>query len=96
MAVTSAGITVIQTESTTQLTKLIVLLTVAATAVLVPNTLATIFGILVLEFSYVWVIPVLIFATALSSIITFRWTKQYRLLPFGSSKLKRIKRKFKK
>ena len=96
MEIISTGITVIQTESTNQLTKLIVWLTVAATAVLVPNTLATIFGIPDLEFSYVWVIPVLIFATALSSIITFRWTKQYRILPFGSSKLKRIKRKFKK
>ncbi|MBT3761291.1 MAG: hypothetical protein HOF89_01720, partial [Candidatus Nitrosopelagicus sp.] len=67
-----------------------------ATAVLVPNTLATIFGIPNLEFSYVWVVPVLIFSTAIASIITFRWTKQYRILPFGSSKLKRIKRKFKK
>ena len=96
MEVISTGITVIQTESTNQLTKLIVWLTVAATAVLVPNTLATIFGIPGLELSYVWVIPVLIFATALSSIITFRWTKQYRILPFGSSRLKRIKGKFKK
>ena len=64
MEVISTGITVIQTESTNQLTKLIVWLTVAATAVLVPNTLATIFGIPGLELSYVWVIPVLIFATA--------------------------------
>ena len=96
MEIISTGITVIQTESTNQLTKLIVWLTVAATAVLVPNTLATIFGIPNLEFSYVWVIPVLIFSTAIASIITFRWTKQYRILPFGSSKLKRIKRKFKK
>ncbi|MEC8529486.1 MAG: CorA family divalent cation transporter, partial [Thermoproteota archaeon] len=96
LEVISTGITAINTESSNQLTKLIVWLTVAATAVLVPNTLATIFGIPGLELSYVWVIPVLIFATALSSIITFRWTKQYRILPFGSSKLKRIKRKFKK
>ena len=96
MEVISTGITVIQTESTNQLTKLIVWLTVAATAVLVPNTLATIFGIPGLEFSWVWVIPVLIIATALSSIITFRWTKQYRILPFGTSKFKRIKSKLRK
>ena len=96
MEVISTGITVIQTESTNQLTKLIVWLTVAATAVLVPNTLATIFGIPGLEFSWVWVVPVLIIATALSSIITFRWTKQYRILPFGTSKFKRIKSKLRK
>ena len=96
MEVISTGITVIQTESTNQLTKLIVWLTVAATAVLVPNTLATIFGIPGLEFSFVWVIPVLIIATIISSVITFRWTKQYRILPFGSSRLKSIKSKFRK
>ncbi len=96
MEVISTGITVIQTESTNQLTKLIVWLTVAATAVLVPNTLATIFGIPGLEFSWIWVVPVLIIATAFSSIITFRWTKQYRILPFGTSKFKRIKSKLRK
>ena len=95
MEVISTEITVIQTESTNQLTKLIVWLTVAATAVLVPNTLATIFGIPGLEFSWTWVIPVLIISTLISSLITFRWTKQYRLLPFGT-RLTKIRKKFKK
>jgi len=96
MEVISTGITVIQTESSNQLTKLIVWLTVAATAVLVPNTVATILGIPGLEISYTWVVPVLIIATIISSVITYRWTKQYRVLPFGRQKLKNIRNKFRK
>ena len=96
LEVISTGITAINTESSNQLTKLIVWLTVAATAVLVPNTLATIFGIPDLEISFTWVIPVLILATIISSVITYRWTKQYRVLPFGRQKLKNIRNKFRK
>jgi magnesium transporter len=96
MEVISTGITVIQTESSNRLTKLIVWLTVAATAVLVPNTLATIFGIPDLEISYTWVIPVLILATVFSIVVTYRWTKQYRVLPFGRQKFKNIRNKFRK
>jgi len=96
LEVISTGITAINTESSNQLTKLIVWLTVAATAVLVPNTLATIFGIPDLEISFTWVIPVLILATVFSSVITYRWTKQYRVLPFGRQKFKNIRNRFRK
>ncbi|MCH2603807.1 MAG: CorA family divalent cation transporter, partial [Candidatus Nitrosopelagicus sp.] len=96
MEVISTGITVIQTESSNRLTKLIVWLTVAATAVLVPNTLATIFGIPDLDISYTWVIPVLVIATVISSILTYSWTKQYRVFPFGRQKFKNIRNKFRK
>ena len=96
LEVISTGITAINTESSNQLTKLIVWLTVAATAVLVPNTLATIFGIPDLEISFTWVVPVLIIATVISSVITYRWTKQYRVLPFGRHKLTNIRNKFRK
>jgi magnesium transporter len=96
LEVISTGITAINTESSNRLTKLIVWLTVAATAVLVPNTLATIFGIPDLEISYTWVIPVLILATVFSIVVTYRWTKQYRVLPFGRQKFKNIRNKFRK
>ena len=96
LEVISTGITAINTESSNQLTKLIVWLTVAATAVLVPNTLATVFGIPDLHISYIWVIPILIIATTISIVITYRWTKQYRVLPFGRKKLSNIRNKFRK
>jgi len=96
LEVISTGITAINTESSNQLTKLIVWLTVAATAVLVPNTLATVFGIPDLHISYIWVIPILVIATGISVVVTYRWTKQYRVLPFGRQKLKNIRNKFRK
>ena len=96
LEVISTGITAINTESSNQLTKLIVWLTVAATAVLVPNTLATIFGIPDLNITYTWVIPVLIIATVISSVLTYAWTKQYRVFPFGRKRLKNINNKFRK
>ena len=96
LEVISTGITAINTESSNQLTKLIVWLTVAATAVLVPNTLATVFGIPDLHISYTWVIPILVIATGISVVVTYRWTKQYRVLPFGRRKLSNIRNKFRK
>ena len=68
----------------------------AATAVLVPNTLATGFGIPDLDISYIWVIPILVVATGISVVVTYRWTKQYRVLPFGRRKLSSIRNKFRK
>ena len=96
LEVISTGITAMNTESSNQLTKLIVWLTVAATAVLVPNTLATVFGIPDLHISYIWVIPILVIATGISVVITYRWTKQYRVLPFGRQRLQNIRDKFRK
>ena len=94
MEVISTGVTIIQTETSNKLTKLIVWLTVAATAVLVPNTIATIFGIPDLQISWIWVIPILVISTFISAFITYRWTKQWRVNPFRTKKFKRLRKKF--
>ena len=96
MEVISTGVTIIQTETSNQLTKLIVWLTVAATAVLVPNTIATIFGIPDLQISWTWVIPILVASTLISIIITYRWTKQWRVNPFRTQKFQKFRRKLSK
>ena len=96
MEVISTGVTIIQTETSNQLTKLIVWLTVAATAVLVPNTIATIFGIPDLQISWTWVIPILAASTFISIIITYRWTKQWRVNPFRTQKFQKFRRKLSK
>ena len=96
MEVISTGVTIIQTETSNQLTKLIVWLTVAATAVLVPNTIATIFGIPDLQISWTWVIPILAASTFISVIITYRWTKQWRVNPFRTQKFQKFRRKLSK
>jgi len=93
MEIISTGVTVIQTETSNQLTKLIVWLTVAATAVLVPNTIATVLGIPDLHISLAWVIPILIISTVISVIVTYRWTKQWRVNPFRSGKFHTFRKK---
>ena len=94
MEIISTGVTVIQTETSNQLTKLIVWLTVAATAVLVPNTIATVLGIPDLNVSLTWVIPILIISTVISAVVTYRWTKQWRVNPFRTGKFHTIRKKF--
>ena len=96
MEVISTGVTIIQTETSNQLTKLIVWLTVAATAVLVPNTIATIFGIPDLQISWIWVIPILVISTFISAFITYRWTKQWRVNPFRTQRFQKFRRKLSK
>jgi len=96
MDIISTGVTIIQTETSNKLTKLIVWLTVVATAVLVPNTVATIFGIPDLQLSWSWVAPILVISTVISAIVTYRFTKQFSVNPFGSKRLQRIGKKFRR
>ena len=94
MDMISTGVTIIQTETSNQLTKLIVWLTVAATAVLVPNTVATIFGIPDLQISWTWVVPILVISTFISAVVTYRWTKKWRVNPFRTKKFQKFRKKF--
>ena len=96
MEIIATGATIIQTETSNQLTKLIVWLTVAATAVLVPNTIATIFGIPDLQISWTWIIPILAVSTLISVIVTYRWTKQWRVNPFRTQKFQKLRKKLSK
>ena len=93
MEIISTGVTVIQTETSNQLTKLIVWLTVAATAVLDPNTIATVLGIPDLNVSLTWVVPILIISTVISAVVTYRWTKQWRVNPFRTGKFHTLRKK---
>ncbi|MFQ6025723.1 MAG: CorA family divalent cation transporter [Nitrosopumilaceae archaeon] len=94
MEVIGTGISVIQTETSNKLTTLIVWLTVAATAVLVPNTIATVFGIPDLQRDYGWIIPILVISTVISAIVTYRYTKRWRVMPFKLGRLKKLRKKF--
>lgn len=94
MDVISTGMVIIQTETSNKLTTLIVWLTVAATAVLVPNTLATIFGIPNFVEQYTWIVPILVASTIISTIITYKYTKEWRTNPFRITRLKKLRKKF--
>lgn len=95
MQVVATGINVIQAEVSNKLATLIVWLTVAGTAVLVPNTLATVFGIFPnLETNFVWMLPALGASTALSAFVTYKYTKRWKVKSFGMRKLRKLKKKF--
>lgn len=94
MQVVATGINVIQAEVSNKLATLIVWLTVAGTAVLVPNTLATIFGIFPdQERNFAWMIATIVGSTALSAYVTYRYTKRWQFKSFGLKRLRSIKKK---
>ena len=94
MQVVATGINVIQAEVSNKLATLIVWLTVAGTAVLVPNTLATIFSIFPnADENFHWMLPVIGLSTVISAFITYKYTKRWKVKSFGMRKLRRIKKK---
>ena len=94
MQVVATGINVIQAEVSNKLATLIVWLTVAGTAVLVPNTLATIFSLFPNnEENFYWMLPTLAVSTAISAFVTYRYTKRWKVKSFGMRKLRSIKKK---
>ena len=95
MQVVATGINVIQAEVSNKLAALIVWFTVAGTAVLVPNTLATVFGLYPnTEENISWMLPTLGIATALSAFVTYKYTKRWRVKSFSMKRLRNIKKKF--
>ncbi|MGQ9719125.1 MAG: CorA family divalent cation transporter [Nitrososphaerales archaeon] len=81
----SASVGVIQADVTNKMTTMLLWLTVIGTAVLVPNTLATIYGIpfLMDEKHLIWMVSSLLLATFLSTFLVYlyvkRWWKKPRL-----------------
>ena len=83
----SASVGVIQADVTNKMTTMLLWLTIIGTAVLVPNTLATIYGIpfLMDEKHLIWMVSSLLLATVLSTLLVYlyvkRWWKKPRLSP---------------
>ena len=95
MQMIATGINVIQTQVSNKLGLLIVWFTVAGTAVLVPNTLATVFSIFPDHANnFVWMLPAIIISTILSAFVTYKYTKRWRVRAFGMSKFRKLKKKF--
>ena len=95
LQVVATGINVIQTEVSNKLATLVVWFTVVGTAVLVPNTLATIFSIFPNhEDNFIWMMPAIIISTILSAYVTYRYTKKWKTKSFGMRKLRKLKKKF--
>ena len=95
MQVVATGVNVIQAEVSNKLAILIVWLTVAGTAVLVPNTLATVFSIFPShETNFIWMLPAIIISTILSAFVTYRYTKRWKTKSFGVRRLRNLKKRF--
>ena len=95
MQMIATGINVIQTQVSNKLALLVVWFTVAGTAVLVPNTLATVFSIFPdHQDNFSWMLPTIILSTIGSAFVTWKYTKRWRVRSFGISKFKKLKRKF--
>ncbi|TSA18187.1 MAG: hypothetical protein D4R72_02700 [Nitrosopumilales archaeon] len=95
MQMIATGINVIQTQVSNKLGLLIVWFTVAGTAVLVPNTLATVFSLFPDRTNnFVWMLPAIIISTILSAFVTYKYTKRWRVRAFGMKKFKKFKKRF--
>ncbi|MGI0027589.1 MAG: CorA family divalent cation transporter [Nitrosopumilaceae archaeon] len=95
MQMIATGINVIQTQVSNKLGFLLVWFTVAGTAVLVPNTLATVFSIFPdHQDNFAWMLPTIIISTILSAFVTYKYTKRWRVRSFGMKKFKKFKKRF--
>jgi len=74
----SASVNVIQADITNKLTTLLLWLTIIGTAILIPNTLATIYGIPFLLGEHLgWIVVTLLVATLASTIVVYLYVKRW-------------------
>jgi magnesium transporter len=95
MQMIATGINVIQTQVSNKLALLVVWFTVAGTAVLVPNTLATIFSLFPdHQNNFGWMLSTIVISTIVSAFVTYKYTKRWRVRAFGIGKFKKLKKRF--
>lgn len=95
MQVVATGANVIQTEVTNKVTILIIWWTVAGTAELVPNTIATVFGLYPAHEAQFWPIVGTILASAgLATAFAYFFVRRFFGKTLGMEKLRRIRKKF--
>lgn len=96
MQMIATSFNVLQTEVTNKMTILIIWWTVAGTAELVPNTIATVFGLFPNhEQNFSWILSTIIGSAALATSVTYLYVRRW----FGKSLLgirrfKKLKKKF--
>ena len=97
MQMAATGANVIQTEVTNKVTVLIIWWTVAGTAELVPNTIATTFGLLPNHEAYFWpIISVIIGSAAIATTVAYMYVRKFFGQTLGMERLRRIRKKFTK
>jgi magnesium transporter len=94
MQMVATGVNVIQTEVTNKVTILIIWWTVAGTAELVPNTIATVFGLLPgHEQLFWWLLSTIIVSAGLATVVAYLYVRRFFGQTLGMNRLRRLRKK---
>jgi len=95
MQMVATGVNVIQTEVTNKVTILIIWWTVAGTAELVPNTIATVFGLYPGHEANFWpLVSVIAISAGLATLFAYFFVRRFFGQTLGMEKLRRLRKKF--
>ena len=97
MQMVATGVNVIQTEVTNKVTILIIWWTVAGTAELVPNTIATVFGLYPAHEQQFWpIVSTIVISAGLATAVAYFYVRRFFGQTLGMERLRKIRKKFKK
>jgi magnesium transporter len=95
MQMVATGANVVQTEVTNKVTILIIWWTVAGTAELVPNTIATVFGLYPNHEAMFWpIVGTIIFSAGLATAVAYVYVRKFFGKSLGFARLKKFRIKF--
>ncbi|MGI0075388.1 MAG: CorA family divalent cation transporter, partial [Nitrosotalea sp.] len=93
MQMVATGVNVVQTEVTNKVTILIIWWTVAGTAELVPNTIATVFGLYPNHETVFWpIVTTVLTSAALATAVAYFYVKKFFGQSLGFNKLKKFRK----
>jgi magnesium transporter len=94
MQMVATGVNVIQTEVTNKVTILIIWWTVAGTAELVPNTIATVFGLLPgHEQLFPWLVSTIVISAGLATVVAYLYVRRFFGQTLGMNRLRRLRKR---
>jgi len=97
MQMVATGANVLQTEVTNKVTILIIWWTVAGTAELVPNTIATVFGLYPNhEQIFWWLLGTILASAALATVVAYFYVRRFFGKSLGMERLRKIRKRFAK
>ncbi len=95
MQMAATGANVIQTEVTNKVTILIIWWTVAGTAELVPNTIATVFGLYPNHEAAFWpIVGTITGSAAIATMVAYLYVRKFFGKTLGMERLKKIRKRF--
>ena len=94
MQMVATGVNVIQTEVTNKVTILIIWWTVAGTAELVPNTIATVFGLFPNHEQFLpWIISTIVVSAGLATTVAYLYVRRFFGQTLGMNRLRKLRKR---